>query len=138
MNSSENKPKNVLQYCSYVVFNTTFSTHSKNTDSFSHVLCLMCPGLEKKLQNRLRSLTTAQLMGTQDMQEIAETTDNLNGQKQTYETKAEDIQNLTEDMKLQLEQARANLRAVVRDCSLDKVSGVRMWISFRPSDVLCP
>lgn len=77
-------------------------------------------------------------MGTQDMQEIAETTDNLNGQKQTYETKAEDIQNLTEDMKLQLERARANLRAVVRDCSLDKGSGDRMWISFRPSDVLCP
>lgn len=92
----------------------------------------MCPGLEKKLQDRLRSTSADQLMNKQDMQEIAETTDNLSRQKQTYETKAEDIQNLTEDMKLQLEQARANLRAVVRDCSLDKSSGDTMWTTFRP------
>lgn len=95
----------------------------------------MCPGLEKKLQDRLRSLTAAQLMGKQDMQEIAEAADNLGRQKQTYETKVEDIQNLTEDMKLQLEEARANLRAAVRD-SLDKSSGDRMWTSFRPSHVV--
>lgn len=103
-----------------MVFNTEINTmfictHSNNIDSMSHVLCLMCPGSEKKLQDRLRSLSAAQLMGKQDMQEIAETTDNLGLLKQTYETKAEDIQNLTEDMKLQLEQAQANLRAVVRD-----------------------
>lgn len=95
----------------------------------------MFPGLEKKLQNQLRSLTAAQLLGKQDMQEIAETTDNLSRQKQTYEMKAEDIQNLTEDMKFQLEQARAKLRAAVRDCSLDQNTGDRMWTCFRPGDV---
>lgn len=68
-------------------------------------------GLEKRLQDRLQSLTAGQLARKQDMQEIAETTDNLSRQKQTYEMKMEDIQNLTEDMKRQLDEARADLRA---------------------------
>lgn len=102
----------------------------------THVVYQMCPGLEKKLQDRLRSLTTAQLMGKQDMQEIAETTDNLGQLKQTYETKVEDIQSLIEDMKLQLEEARANLRAAVREFSLDKSPQDRIWTSFRLADVV--
>lgn len=68
-------------------------------------------GLEKRLQDRLWSLTTGQLAGKQDMQEIAETTDNLSRRKQTYRSKAEDIQDMTEVMKLQLDQARADLKA---------------------------
>lgn len=102
----------------------------------SHVLCLICPGLEKRLQDRLWSLTTGQLAGKQDMQEIAETTDNLSRRKQTYRSKAEDIQDLTEVMKLQLDQARADLRAAVRDWTLNKDLGGRMWTSFRPDDVV--
>lgn len=75
----------------------------------------LCPGLEKTLQDRLRSLVAGQLAGKQDMQEIAETTDDLSRRKQTYRTEAEDIQDLMEDMKFQLDRARANLRAAVRD-----------------------
>lgn len=96
----------------------------------------MLSGFEKKLQDQLRSLTAAQLLSKQDMKEIAETTDNLTRQKQTYETKSEDIQDLTEDMKVQLEQARAKLRAAVRHCSLDKNTGGRIWTCFRPRDVV--
>lgn len=96
----------------------------------------MFPGLEKKLQNQLRSLIAAQLLGKQGMQEIAEKIDDLSLQKQTYETKAEDIQNLTEDIKLQLEQARARLRAAVREYSLNRNTGDRIWTCFRPGDLI--
>lgn len=96
----------------------------------------LCPGLEKTLQDRLRSLIVGQLAGKQDMQEIAETTDDLSRRKQTYRTEVEDIQDLMEDMKFQLDQARANLRAAVRDWTLDQGSGGRMWTGFRPDDVV--
>lgn len=104
----------------------------------SHVLCLICPGLEKRLQDRLWSLTTGQLAGKQDMQEIAETTDNLSRRKQTYRSKAEDIQDLTEDMKFQLDQARADLRASVRDWTLKKGLGAECGPASDLMMLFCP
>lgn len=87
---------------------------SNNRNSIPFAFCLMCTGSEKRLQDRLQTLAGNQQVGKQDMQEIAETADNLSRQKQTYKTNVDDIQSLTEDIKLQLEQARAALRIAVR------------------------
>lgn len=86
----------------------------KQSEFHSPAFCLMCTGSEKRLQDRLQTLAGNQQVGKQDMQEIAETADNLSRQKQTYKTNVDDIQSLTEDIKLQLEQARAALKIAVR------------------------
>ncbi|XP_030608704.1 laminin subunit gamma-2 [Archocentrus centrarchus] len=65
--------------------------------------------LEKMLQSRLSSISRIQLAEEQDIQNIADTADNIKQQQQTYKTKVAEIQTLMEDMKRQLEEAKRKL-----------------------------
>lgn len=78
-------------------------------------LHFLCPTeLENSLQARLSSISRRQLAEGQNIQNIADTADDIKQQKKTYTTTMKEVQGLIEEMKRQLEEARSNLRSAVR------------------------
>lgn len=91
---------------------------------------LLCPiGLEKSLQGRLSSISRSQLAEGQDIQDVADAADDIKQRQQTYETKVEEVRTLMEEMKRQLDKAKADLRSAVR---LEIVPGVHNHV-MQPS-----
>lgn len=70
--------------------------------------------LEKTLQGRLSSISRSQLAEGQDIQNIADTANNIKQQQKTYKTEVEEVQTLMIKMKRKLEEAKNNLRYAVR------------------------
>ncbi|XP_040002374.1 laminin subunit gamma-2 [Xiphias gladius] len=66
--------------------------------------------LEKTLQGRLSSISRSQLAEGQDIQNIADTANNIKQQQKTYKTEVEEVQTLMIKMKRKLEEAKKNLR----------------------------
>ncbi|GAA6228356.1 laminin subunit gamma-2 [Lates japonicus] len=67
--------------------------------------------LEKSLQGRLSSISRSQLAEEQDIQNIADTADDIKQRHKTYKMEVEDIQTLMAEMKRKLEEAKTKLRS---------------------------
>lgn len=78
----------------------------------SHLLCPI--DLEKSLQGRLSSISRSQLAEEQDIQNIADTADDIKQRQKTYKMEVEDVQTLMAEMKRKLEEAKTKLRSAVR------------------------
>lgn len=70
--------------------------------------------METSLQTRLMSISQRQLDEGQDIQNIAETVDDIKQQQKTYNAKVEEVQTLMEEMRVQLQEAKSKLRSAVR------------------------
>ncbi|XP_041659922.1 laminin subunit gamma-2 [Cheilinus undulatus] len=68
-------------------------------------------GLEKNLQKRLASISKSQLAEGQNIQNIADTADDIKEQQQTYKNKVGEVQSLISQMKSKLDQAKNDLRS---------------------------
>ncbi|XP_070775382.1 laminin subunit gamma-2 [Enoplosus armatus] len=66
-------------------------------------------GVEKSLQGRLSSISRSQLDDGQDIQNIADSADDIKQQQQTYKTKVEEVQTLMEEMKRKLDKTKTDL-----------------------------
>ncbi|XP_071348331.1 laminin subunit gamma-2 [Trachinotus anak] len=67
--------------------------------------------LEKSLQNRLSSISRNQLVEEQDIQNLADTADDIKQRQNTYKTEVEKVQTLMDEMKRKLEEAKTSLRS---------------------------
>ncbi|KAM9844838.1 laminin subunit gamma-2 [Aulostomus maculatus] len=67
--------------------------------------------MEKLLQGRLSSISRSQLSEQLDVQNIADAAQDIKQRQQLYETKAEQLQALMQEMKRKLEEAQSNLRS---------------------------
>uniref|UniRef100_A0A8D0APG7 Laminin subunit gamma 2 n=1 Tax=Sander lucioperca TaxID=283035 RepID=A0A8D0APG7_SANLU len=74
----------------------------------------MLTGSEKNLQGRLASISRSQLAEEQDIQNIADTADAIKRRQQTYRAKVAEVQSLMEEMRRDLNEAKAQLRLAVR------------------------
>ncbi|XP_078121302.1 laminin subunit gamma-2 [Sander vitreus] len=70
----------------------------------------MLTGSEKNLQGRLASISRSQLAEEQDIQNIADTADDIKRRQQTYRAKVAEVQSLMEEMRRELNEAKAQLR----------------------------
>lgn len=77
----------------------------------SHCLCPI--DLEKSLQRRLSSISSSQLKEGQDIQNLADTADDIKHKQKTYETEVKNVQTLMDEMKRKLEEAKEKLRTAV-------------------------
>ncbi|KAF1383164.1 hypothetical protein PFLUV_G00128460 [Perca fluviatilis] len=68
-------------------------------------------GSEKILQGRLSSISRSQLAEEQDIQNIADTADAIKRRQQTYKAKVAEVQSLMEEMRRELNEAKAQLRS---------------------------
>ena len=76
---------------------------------------LLCPiEMEKRLQARLSSISRSQLVEGQNIQNIGHTVEDIKQQQRKYKTEVEDVQTLMAVMKRKLEEAKTNLRSLVR------------------------
>lgn len=62
----------------------------------------------------MSSIHRSQLGNGQDVQNIAEAADVIKKEQQRYKTKVEEVQTLMEEMRRQLDRAKADLRSAVR------------------------
>ncbi|XP_056247590.1 laminin subunit gamma-2 [Seriola aureovittata] len=67
--------------------------------------------LEKSLQRRLSSISRSQLAEGQDIQNLADTADDIKHKQKTYKTEVKTVQTLMDEMKRKLEEAKRNLRS---------------------------
>ncbi|XP_061653355.1 laminin subunit gamma-2 isoform X1 [Phyllopteryx taeniolatus] len=67
--------------------------------------------LEKRLRDSLTSIGRARLSEEQDVQNMADATGDIKRRQQTYVTKGDQLQNLVEDMKRKLDEAKSGLRS---------------------------
>lgn len=76
--------------------------------------CLSLTEVEKRLQDRLSSISKRQLDEEQDLLNIKDAAADIKLQQQTYKTKVGEVQKLIEEMKVQLEKAKSDLKFAVR------------------------
>lgn len=76
--------------------------------------CLSVTEAEKRLQDRLSSISKQQLDDDQDLLNIKDAAADIKLQHQTYKTKVGEVQKLIEEMKVQLEKAKSDLKFAVR------------------------
>lgn len=74
--------------------------------------------MEKSLQRRLSSISSSQLKEGQDIQNLADTGDDIKHKQKTYEAEVKTVQTLMDEMKRKLEEAKENLRAAVSHYSV--------------------
>ncbi|KAG7222915.1 hypothetical protein INR49_015981 [Caranx melampygus] len=65
--------------------------------------------LEKSLQRRLSSISSSQLKEGQDIQNLADTADDIKQKQKIYETEVKKVQTLMDEMKRKLKEAKENL-----------------------------
>lgn len=68
--------------------------------------------LEKKLQNRLSSISKNQLAEGQNIQNVADKVDDIKDKHQTYNSKMKTVQMLLDEMKDKLDDAKSDLRSI--------------------------
>ncbi|XP_040911632.1 laminin subunit gamma-2 [Toxotes jaculatrix] len=66
---------------------------------------------EKRLQGRLSSISRSQLTTGQDIQNIADTADDIEQRQKAYKTEVEEVQALMAEIKRKLEEAKTKLRS---------------------------
>lgn len=76
--------------------------------------CLSLTEVEERLQDRLSSISKRQLDEERDLLNIKNAAADIKLQQQTYKTKVGEVQKLIEEMKVQLEKAKSDLKFTVR------------------------
>lgn len=76
--------------------------------------CLSLTEAEERLQDRLSSISKRQLDEERDLLNIKNAAADIKLQQQTYKTKVGEVQKLIEEMKVQLEKAKSDLKFTVR------------------------